>query len=395
LDPERIPKSWSSKNLADVTEIVTNSEFEDILVGLPVPDDWGARINVGAKTLPYLTWDGAGSRHLLLWSTARRIDRQLETEFRLGAPDFAEQRAWLDYHSSALLLAAHVDAIKSDIFRAQLVRQLTAGNPIGIHLCVRSLVEHLAVCRWMVRHFGMALAEIQQNAHAGQDFGRGTEELEKSIRKFLAGQTATSPGEIRSWATDASDGQINEYLRLSQVVADAFPEHSTFGRLYKITSAAMHSRLLRGIELTQAWEYHSRQAERLGVSVLDALLDYEEDHSTLMAATAYSTILMSASNHGGTATANCDAEARHIMGFAGEQMISDRDYTGSGTYTDPFILNPRYHFHIKSYDLLFQLGIDNKKANRRLSRDANGKMCDLWSTPNREYWFQITNFPNN
>jgi hypothetical protein len=60
----------------------------------------------------------------------------------------------------ALQLAMLLDEIKAASFKVQLLRQIVYGNPIAILLCVRSLIEHNAVVKWLVKRLDSQWEEI-------------------------------------------------------------------------------------------------------------------------------------------------------------------------------------------------------------------------------------------
>jgi hypothetical protein len=89
-----------------------------------------------------------------------------------------------------------------------------------------------------------------------------------------------------------------------------------------------------------------------------------------------------------SAQAATDRIAQEVFGLAGNKLLPGVDYTGEGTADSPFCINSHLEYYRTSHALLAQLGVDMTTFLQSLGRDATGRLCDRWSTQDREYWFQ-------
>ncbi len=118
-------------------------------------------------------------------------------------------------------------------------------------------------------------------------------------------------------------------LNLTRTVEAAFPAKDRFRIFYALTSAVLHGRAERGIELALDGAQRARHASILGVLVLERLMEEEMDHTAQ--AVQISVQLDHAARFGGTDSAGSDTMARQVFGSWGQQLTPDTDYSGSGT----------------------------------------------------------------
>jgi hypothetical protein len=71
------------------------------------------------------------------------------------------------------------------------------------------------------------------------------------------------------------------------------------------------------------------------------------------------------------------------------KLVPGKDYAGKGTAESPFLFGSHLQFHRASYALLNQMGIDAAKCSRAVDYDGAGRLCDRWTTPAGDYWFQL------
>jgi hypothetical protein len=109
------------------------------------PSEHASRIAHEASAASIPTWDGAGAADYVSLNLAQRGANTLEPDFPDGAPDPRQQQFFLRFTAGAIALCLAFDNLKVGATKVQLIRPLTEGNPLGIHLCLRSLLEHRAV----------------------------------------------------------------------------------------------------------------------------------------------------------------------------------------------------------------------------------------------------------
>jgi hypothetical protein len=342
-----------------------------------------------AREVNIRTWEGARAADILGFAAARRAEQRVVSEFPTGAPDTTDQVRWLRFNALSLQLAKLIDQAKAAAFKVQLVRQVVQGNSLAALLCVRSLIEHRALAVWLPNQVGASLdlvaAQIQSAGTLPQSAGLA----ETALAKFLAGQGKETEEERRAWImTEQGDVRL-AWLNLRNIVEAAFPGDDRFRRLYALSSAAMHARSCRGIDLLLRAADMTTYARRVGLLALERLSDWGEEMDHLSAAAIASVRLEHAAVFGGASAAPTDRIAQQVFGHFDEVFVSGVDYSGDGTKENPFIIGSHLEYYKASYALLGQLGIDVGTSKRALDHDASGNLCDRWHGPDREYWFKV------
>jgi hypothetical protein len=337
----------------------------------------------------YVTWEGARAKDVIDLVCARRAEQLLAGEFPRGAPDASDQTRWLRFNAKSLQLAMLLDQVKAAAFKTQLVRQVTQGNSLGAWLCVRSLIEHRAFAVWLPQELGSSLDALTVELRAYNSLPERAAEVEKSLAKFLAAQASRSKEEQRSWVVSERGGVRTVYPNLTTIVQRAFPESDRFRVLYALASAVMHGRSVRGVELALAGAKMTLQARRVGLLVLERICGWDYDLHHFSVAAVQSVRLEHAAAFGGTSQAETDRIAQEVFGLASSKLLPGVDYTGEGTADNPFCLKSHLEYYQTSYALLAQLGVDTTTCRRSVDYDATGRLCDRWSTQDREHWFQM------
>jgi hypothetical protein len=154
----RATVAWLTASHSDAEKVLSDPEIGELVNSLRLPTD-------AAHTTPkqsgrYRLWEGASDTDVLFLAMGRRAEQILTETFPEGAPGSSEQQRWLHFVALALQLAMLLHAVKVASLKAQLVRQIVSGNPLGTTLCERSLLEHKAVVEWLVSRLGSQWAEI-------------------------------------------------------------------------------------------------------------------------------------------------------------------------------------------------------------------------------------------
>ncbi|MDE2127144.1 MAG: hypothetical protein KGJ62_11185 [Armatimonadetes bacterium] len=343
----------------------------------------------GSRELEFMTWDGARAVDILTFAGARRAEQELASEFPTGAPDTSDQVQWLRFNALSLQLAMAIDQVKAAAFKTQLVRQVVQGNSLAALLCVRSLIEHRALAVWLPNQVGEALDGVAAEIKAAGKLPHSASQAETALANFLAGQGRETKEERRAWLLTAHGTVRVARLNLRNIVEAAFPGDDGFRRLYALSSAAMHARSSRGIDLLLHVAETTTSARCVGLLVLERLSNRDEEMDHLSAAVIALFRLEHAAAVGGASAATTDRIARQVFGHLDEALIPGADYQGDGTKESPFSLASHLEYHQASRALLKQLGIDVASSRRVLDHDASGHLCDKWFGPDREYWFKV------
>jgi hypothetical protein len=216
---------------------------------------------------------------------------------------------------------------------------------------------------------------------------------ETALANFLAGQGKTTKEERRTWImTEQGDVRV-AWLNLRNIVETAFSGDDRFRKLYALSSAAMHGRSCRGIDLLLRAADMRTSARRVGLLVLERLSDWGEEMDHLSAAAIALVRMEHAAAFGGAAAAVADRIAQQVFGQFDEAFVPGSDYSGDGTRESPFTLGSHLEYYQASYAVLEQLGISAGASTHVLDHDASGHLCDRWYGPDREYWFKVPVHP--
>lgn len=342
----------------------------------------------GARELEFRMWEGAHAGNILGFAAARRAEQQVVSEFPTAAPDTSDQVRWLRFNALSLQLAMLIDQAKAAAFKVQLVRQVVQGNSLAALLCVRSLIEHRALAVWLPNQIGESLDAVAADIKAAGILPHAAGKVETALAKFLAGQGRETKEERRAWILTAQGSVRVARLNLRGIVEAAFPGDDRFRKLYALSSAAMHARSCRGIDLLLRAPDMTTHARHVGLLVLERLLDWHEEMDHIAAAAMSSVQMEHAAAFGGAPAAVTDRIAQQVFGHLDEALILGADYRGNGTKESPFSLGSHLEYYQASYALLEQLGVDVASSKRVLDHDASGHLCDRWFGPDREYWFK-------
>lgn len=377
---------WLGTNRSDIDEMLAQPQIAALIADL-LRRDPSVLEAPGAGN--YVLWEGACAGDLLDLAAARRAEQILSEAAPAGAPGSDDQTRWLRFNRLSLELAMLLDLTKANAFKIQMVRQIARGNDLGALLCVRSLVEHRAMAVWLPDAVGRSLNDLAGQVRAKEPLpDLEAANLEQKIANFLTAQAKGSQEVRHPWVVD-EDGEVRKaWLNLGTVVRAAFPEDDRFRRIYALTSAAIHGRVSRGIDLLES-EAAGELAAGLGVIVLERLCDPDESMSPTFAAAMVAIQLGHAERFGASNEAATDRLAQQVLGRIDQAIVQGVDYTGEGTAQDPYRIAAHLQFHAASYALLAQFGVDLAEGRRELTPDGRGGLCDRWTSQDREIWFHV------
>lgn len=379
---------WLTSDHTHAGEVLSAPEIAGLVNSLRVVGETARHKTARRDAVRYHLWEGAGETDVLFLASARRAEQILSETFPDGAPSESEQPRWLHFNALALQLAMTLDDLKFASLKTQLVRQTVSRNPLGILLCVRSLIEHKAVASWLVKRLGSQWIEVGKRVKPAKDLPSHSAQLQETLAKFLAG-TKGSAEDALPWTKREVRGRWTLHLGLPDVLSVAFEPTDGYRDFYAIASAGLHGRLFRGLDLLSQATRHSSSLSALSILVLERLCDQNEQMDLIAPTAILITNFQHAAWRGGAATAASESEARNTFGHFEGKLKPGRDYTGDGSKGSPFRFRSHLQFHQASYKLLDQLGIEN--ASRQLKRTPDG-FYDVYQTADRELWFFVRSF---
>ena len=191
---------WLRTNRTDIDEMLTDPQIAQLVADLPRRDPIASETPGAAD---YVLWEGARAQDVRELAAARRAEQLLSESAPRGAPGSDDQSRWLRFNRLSLALALLLDQTKANAFKIQLVRQIARGNPLGVLLCVRSLVEHRALAVWLPAAVGRSLRDLAAEARAKVPLSQPeAAKLEQHIANFLTAQAKGSQEVRRPWTVD-------------------------------------------------------------------------------------------------------------------------------------------------------------------------------------------------
>ena len=376
---------WLASERPDLEEMLEQMEGEPPVDDLPrVP--FGEPTD-GTISKNYKLWEGAQAFDVLTFASARSAERNLVREFPSGMPSINDQARWLRFNALALELAMMLDQVKARALRAQLLRQITRGNSVGIMHCVRSLIEHRALSIWLTKEIGGSLTSIASKLRARAPLPKSAASIDRNLANVLVLQGKSRLEDRQAWVMKEDGGVRTAQLHLRKIVEDAFTKGDHFHTFYALGSATIHGRATRGYEIALNPSELISRTRILGLLVLERSCDRDEEMDYLAASLRHFVLLDHAASIGGTSTLSTDAMAREAFGQIEGGFVAGVHYTGLGTEECPF----RFESHIQpstaALELLEQIGVDITDAWVEADIDPSGGILIGWKVSGRTYWF--------
>jgi hypothetical protein len=238
----RATVAWLTTKHTDAREMLNEPEISGLVDSLRLSGDTARSKTLEHESGRHRLWEGASERDVLFIALARCVEQRLTEEFPGGAPENSEQQRWLRFVALELQLAVKLYEIKVSSFKAQLARQTVSGNPLGILLCMRSLLEQKAIAVWLVNCLESLWAETGKRVKPADNLPLQAKNFEEALARFLAGTKGTAEGE-RPWAARMGS------LSLPDKLKSAFKSADQFRLFYDIASSALHGRIYSGLDL--------------------------------------------------------------------------------------------------------------------------------------------------
>jgi hypothetical protein len=378
IDPTQLMRAFRRPQLIDD---LTDPLLAELVAELPRHPGPG----IGAGSVR--TWACAGPNDVLSFALARRAEQRLRSAHPAGMPERAAEREWLSFNIASLELVHATAHLKRCILLTQLIRQISRGNPLGIILCARALIENHAVSLWLPGVIDTALGSMTTGT--GTDPSTAANGITTALAQVLA-TNARSNGIGQAWAIDPRDGRPRARINLGKVVELVYPEGDFWSKQYDFGSAVIHGRALRSLGLSRDMEDGERSAKAIGMLVLAKLVDEEMDVLSAMA------IQGERLQHAARSTLGQGVRSRWSWGFQGT-LAAGLDYTGAGSPDDPIVFKEHVHPAVGSSQIARQL-LGSQIAveagewsgpSRILSTARNGSLCDVWQQDGREAWVSV------
>ena len=373
---------------ADVEGVLDDPEIAALVNSLRFSNDVQPNKKPQRGSGCFRLWEGAGEQDILLLAMARKAEQDLTNTFPKGMPSKSEQERWLRFQCLALALALCLEEVKSAALKTQLIRQTVSRNPLGILLCLRSLIEHRAVAEWPVRYLKFEWAEIGKRVKPGKDLPSHAETLERALARFLAG-TKNSVEASLPWTNREINGRWTLHLSLPDAVDRAFKKDDLRRVIYDIASATLHGRSYRGLDLLKK-KGEGASLARLSIRVLEGLCDPSAKMDLIAPAITLGMKFEHAASLGGAATLGSDREVKGAFSHIEdkEKLRPERDYKGDGSKENPFSFQRHLQFDVASYKLLKQRGIEIEKVEGELIKEGE-RFLYVYRLADREWWFEL------
>jgi hypothetical protein len=320
---------------------------------------------------------------LLNLSTARTADEVLTSASeKLESPMVIGSSEWFNFVAYALHLALSTTILKIELLVAQAGFQIASQNQMGAVLCARSILEHQAAVLWLIDRLETSWDEISKRVCKGTLSENHLRKIDKGLADFLTGSKG-SQEQTRQWS-DGWETTGKHNLNLLSTVDVALGKDTPKRKVYDITSAMVHGRLMRGLEILSL---QPSDRKYLCHNLLRALVAAEEvcntDNSMSIQSRSIriSMRLQNVSNGLGLAE---HSQASLERAFLNTKFKPGRHYLGSGTQEDPIRFKDGILYHEAFYKLCSELGVDSTK---RRSDVVGGKLADIVEDGDRVIYF--------
>jgi hypothetical protein len=233
---------WLSSEESSYSEALNAPEVENVL--MPLRDAILGMPVEGANPIRCADpWRLSSAKLVFELAIARRGEQLLREQFPAGTPSDQTSREWFLFAAQSFEVLIMTTALKIAFFRVQMVRQIVDQNLIGIAACMRSILEHFAISEWLLERLGDHWNEVKKKTQSSGGIPMAaTKKFESDLTRLLVGTMGTVERPV-PWA------QLREGVNVTSAVASAFKDAAHFLSEYDWSSAALHGRLMRSVEL--------------------------------------------------------------------------------------------------------------------------------------------------
>jgi hypothetical protein len=317
------------------------------------------------------------------WSIARKADEYLSGQ-RSDANGKLEvgTAEWLRFSAYALHLSISASLLKLDLLIGQTAFQVASSNPLGTVFCARSILEILASINWLVGRLESSWEEIVRQVQNGSFNSVALEEIDDRLAVFLTGSKGSLEqhrdwGE--SWSVSGKDS-----LGILEVVNKSFGDRVDIRKIYDITSAMIHGRLMRGVEILSTEIASKNYLANLfrGFCVADLACDVDTQMSLRSRAVRMSLRLKSLEAAIGGEGSSPEALERATLSMG--SLHIERHFSGTGSKDDPIKFVDGIPYHEAFYRYCSQFSLD---ANKLRIEQSGGVFLDAIQKGDRFVYF--------
>jgi hypothetical protein len=366
---------WLSSDDSLYREALRLPEGEEIL--RPLQESLGdARIEK--------CWRVSNSRLTFEFATARRTEQLLRNRFPNGTPSDQGSGEWFLFAAQCFELMIVTTALKIELYRAQMVRQVVDHNLIGIAACMRSLLEHVAISEWVLERLIAEWEVLKKKTQStGNLAAEATAKIQNELARFLSGTMSTAENRA-PWA------EIKPGINVTSAVFGAFKDSPLLQSEYDFSSAALHGRLMRSLELCVPNKDYETNILFRGLRCLDILCEKDLAGNHLR----QSIRLWSDLRNAARALSENESPQRQALvqalGAVAKLKI-DRDFSGKGSSeTDPIVFRSPLHYHSAFYQYCAQENLD---TTTRRPEIRSSVLYDVLREGEQEIWFKVSAFP--
>ncbi len=316
------------------------------------------------------------------WSIARRADEYLAGQrsdsngkLELGTAE------WLRFTAYALHLSISTSLLKLDLLIGQTAFQVASSNPLGAVFCARSILEILASINWLVDRLESSWEEIVRQVRDGSFNSVALEQIDSDLALFLTGSKG-SLEQHRDWG--GSWSVSGKALPILEVVNKSFGDRADIRKIYDITSAMIHGRLMRGVEILSTEISSKNYLANLfrGICVADLACDDDTQMSLRSRAARMSLRLKSLEAAIDGEASSPEALERATLSM--DSLHVERHFSGTGSKDDPIKFVDGIPYYEAFYRYCSQFSLD---ANKRRIEQSGTVFLDAVQEGDRFVYF--------
>lgn len=386
--------SWAKLERPEVRACLDDDEFCATLDPLSVAFSESREVLLGAKLANSMLVDDRpqswkGPQPIVLFAQLRRQEERLRKSYPAQPSFEVDKSAWADFVTEAIGLMALSYAFKIECFRSQLLRQIVDGNPLGIAICMRSMLDHYAVSRWIQDRLRRHWDDLRKKASSsGEMSDKIAMDLLVDLNKLLAGTRATREGK-RTWSSESVS--VNPTTAMEHSFSGEESIWTVLRSEYDFSSASIHGRLMRSLELCYQNEHYSDNIIMRGVRLLDFFCDHDVEMDT---SSRNMQLLVPLQHLARTMSDNSLLARNELARVLGNvtKLKRGRDYNGSGLSSDdPIVFDGNLQYHRAFIQYCDSENLD--RSQRRLVAIGDA-LFDTVPNGSGAFWFKVTGFPS-
>lgn len=362
----------SDRLLEDNNKILINEDFLDNLKPL-LSDGTDEKANNATATLIRsvehhefpLRYRGVSV--LLNWSITRKADKFLVSRpSGLNKKHEVGSGEWLRFTAQALHLAISTSLLKLDLLIAQAAFQVSSKNPLGAVFCARSILEALASINWLFDRLEASWDEVVKQVQQGCFTEVKLKEIDNDLAVFLTG-SKHSLEQHREWGESWSVSGKN-HLGIIETVKKSFGDQADIRKIYDITSAMVHGRLMRGVEILSTETSSKNYWANLWRGIYVADLACNDIQMYLKGRAVRLGLRLKSLEY--AIDRECPSpETLERATLSMDSLLPEKHFSGTGSKDEPIMFADGIPYYEAFYKYCSQLGLDINK--RRIEQSGN------------------------